>query len=319
MTIAEIKYFIERFLKTKPYVVGNQWVMTNCPFARATHSDKDDKKFSFGISVNNAFHCFTCSEKGHIRNIPLKLWKYFKNHEFLEMSMFIEKVVKTEHYRKLGEHFYILDKETEEKYKEEEKNEHNNTEKLQMFYNMYPLPEYIKEYKTLHFISEDIEKWDIRYNFLDQTILFPIFNKNKQLINVKARKQLSDGRKIFYFWCKGNKTEWYGVHLLSNKSKYLFLVEGERDAIFLSRYVENVFASMGMPTIDMINRLPLDKKIILFFDNDMTGEKITQKVLKYVASSNVYIIRDYEVKDPAEVVENNMFEQVINKSIKKVR
>lgn len=312
MTIDEIKKLIVEFFKTKPYVVGNRWVMTNCPFSAATHADRDDKKFSFGISVQNGYHCFTCGEKGSIKNLPLALWKYLKYPRFFEMSIFIDEYLKSESFRRLGNNFYIYDVAAEE-----EKKEHTDiTNNLSVFNDMPMFPDYVKEFKTMKFIQQDVEKWNIRYNFLDNSVLFPIYNTNNQLVNVKARKY-KDNKKFFYFWCKGQKDEWYGIHLLSNKSKYLFLVEGERDAILLSRYVENVVASMGMPSIEMIKRIPSNKSVVLFFDNDLAGSKISKKVIKHSILPTLYVIEDYGFKDPAEVVENNSVEEVIKK-IKKI-
>lgn len=298
----DIAYLISHYLGTSPRKVGDSWVMTNCPFAPKTHVGGDDKKLSFGISVSNTYHCFACGAKGHLSNFPIMLSMIgiISPSVSIDMTFFISEKTKEQ---RIGGRLYIS-KEDKEK----------SPPDLKLFRD-FPLARR-DQLSPLYLTEEDAQKWEIRYNPLEDSLLFPVFNKENQLVDVKVRKNVN-GKRIFYTW-GASKNTWYGSHF-PLKGKYLFLVEGERDAILLHRYVDNVWASLGTPTIAMINDLPSDMKIIMFFDNDIAGETIRKKVLKHLKVSHLLSIENYDFKDPAEVIEKGDIKEAIKQHLKEYR
>lgn len=297
----DIAYLISHYLGTSPRKVGDFWVMTNCPFAPKTHAGKDDRRLSFGISVSNVYHCFTCGAKGHLSNFPimLSMTGIIPPSVSIDMTFFISEKTKEQ---RIGGNLYN---------KKEDKKE--SLPDLEMF-REFPLAN--NDQLSHLFLTEiDAQKWEIRYNPLENSLLFPVFDTKNTLVDVKVRKSVN-GKRVFYSW-GASKNTWYGSHF-PLKGKYLFLVEGERDAILLHRYVDNVWASLGTPSIAMINSLP-DMQIIMFFDNDAGGDTIRKKVLKHLNVSHLLSIENYGYKDPAEIIEKGDIKEAIKQHIKEYR
>lgn len=298
---------IKRFFGTKTIVVSGKWVMTNCPFAKRTHPDRDDKRFSFGMTLNG-FHCFTCGAKGSLRQFPylLKQVGIIDDYVFYEMLKYVEVL-------KDYKGFERIDIEKRSKRIE------GDSDWQELFMSCGHVPE--DKAKILSLTLRDVKVWDIRYFPFEKGFLFPLRNKENKLIGVKVRIEGEKGRKFYYLGHNGCGKLWYGEHFPLRKDIPLFLVEGERDVILLSRYVGEgqVWGSLGQPTISMIQAIPSDVDLVLFFDNDQGGQVIKKKVLKHLrGAKRIYSIEDYEVKDPALVVEYGMLEDVLKKKIKRI-
>ena len=96
-------------------------------------------------------------------------------------------------------------------------------------------------------------------------------------------------------------------------------MEGERDAILLSRYL-TAWASLGSPTNKQIDSLAsLKVKLLFFFDNDKPGEEIKRKIIRKLSGVlPLYEVTDYcGCKDPAELVEKKKVRKAL-RSIKKI-
>lgn len=256
--------------------------MTSCPFAQWLHHDGDDKNFSFGISVNNGFNCFTCGMKGSIIELPRKLARFthavpYDMEDFIRDNMdFTEPYAHSTNYT---------------------------------CYNKDILNKFEEAQEVLSLTKEDIAKWEIKQS--NYSLLFPVFRVPDELIAIKVRMIAV---KAFYFLLNNNMKEsgiWYGQHFSVGKT--LALVEGERDAILLSRYMP-AWACLGMPTKAQIEAIKgvRAKNIILFFDNDDAGRQMQEKVGKELSGLfKLYRVKDYlDCKDPAELVEKNLIEQV---------
>ena len=291
MTRERIIELITKYLKQKDYrVISTGWVMTHCPFAQWTHVDGDDKRFSFGISVRGGFNCFTCGKKGSLFDFPKMLSK-FTHEPYFEMEEFIKEYIWEED---------ICDSTSLEiTYLQDE------------ILDLYP---YAPEVLSLK--KKDIKKWNIRFDEATQSLLFPVY-LNGKLNGIKVRNLRN---KAFY--TIGNIVikklgGWYGDWFMPRK--WLALVEGERDAILLSRYL-TAWASMGSPTVKQLETImSLPFKILLFFDNDESGRNMEKKAIKYLGGIvPLYKPTDYfGCKDPAEIVEKRLLKKVL-KTIKKI-
>lgn len=283
MTREAIKELIRNYLNQKHYKdISSGWVMTSCPFAKWLHVDGDDKKFSFGISVKNGFNCFTCGMKGKLTNLPKKLARFTHLVPY-DMEDFIKNNIEFEDAFEVNKTCTVYSKDILYKFEEAE--------------------------ECLSLTKEDINKWYIRKH--ESSLLFPVFNDNEELVAIKAR--LID-TKAFYFLLSGDVKNfgiWYGQNF--KPSKYLALVEGERDAILLGRFIP-AWACLGSPTkaqIDAIKGVGV-KNIILFFDNDSAGNRIFKEMVKELSGLfKLFKVKDYfDCKDPAEIVEKNLFNEL---------
>lgn len=309
MWIKDIVDFVKVFFKQDYRIVSGAWVMTNCPFSLRTHLDGDDKRYSFGIHINNGFNCFTCGQKGHVLKIPYLLRRYdlIDEEVFYEMKEFLEVAVKV---RSGSVDRYLQSKEILKKECEV------SEEELRLF----PYLDVESKFnKILGFTVNDILKWEIRWDVYRNVVMFPIRDREGRLVGIKYRGMRKDGSRFFYS-VGIRKNVWYGEHLLSDDRK-LFLVEGERDAIFLKRYVKNVVASLGTFSIEQLRMLPKKKWVILFWDADKQGRELLKKFVRYcvseVEAERVYAVVDYERwgKDPQEVVAKGCLLEVLKKCL----
>lgn len=289
MTREKIKEMIVLYFKTPYREISTGWVMTNCPFAEYTHLDGDDKRFSFGISVKNGYHCFTCGEKGHLLELPKALARY--SHFFnYSLQSFIEDWYEEEDY-------------------------FSDAVEVDIFTYNFDFIKKLPFAKDLFHLSvEDCRKWNIRYDQVRRLVYFPYYDyEKKNIISLKAR---AIDKKLFFYIASGIKTFYGGWR---KPVKYLFIVEGERDTIFVSKY-HTAWGTSGYPTRQMIDKLrDLRKKVILFLDNDETGRNIKRKLIYSLSGIvKLYEVRNYAgCKDPAEMYEKGLLEEAF-KSIKKI-
>lgn len=290
-----IKEMIKRFLKQKYRETGEKWVMTNCPLAPYTHADGDDRKYSFGISTDGGFNCFTCGIKGPLSELPRLLAKYTHTPMFALEDFIREHLFEPDEITNQDEPTTFLDA---------------------RILDLYPfLPDGV-----LNLSRKDIKKWNVRFDEATQQALFPIYVDGK--LNAIKVRGIKD--KFFYTigkLCIKKTGNWYGEQF--KPKKFLALVEGERDAILLSRYITS-WASLGAPTNAQLHYIrnfatAESIKLILFFDNDEAGEKMKQKAIKILgATCELYFISDYcGCKDPAELVEKRLIKKALY-SIKKI-
>ena len=296
MLTRDIEILIQRYLKNKDCKPTNTgWVMCSCPFAPWTHAGGTDVHYSFGISVANGFNCFACGQKGSLYFLPQALARYTKSFDF-DMDEFIrEKAsIRESGYSGIETVIYLSDDVIE----------------------MFPYAE-----EVLSLTKEDIRRWNIRYDSMANALLFPIYHNHK-LHSIKVRNLKS---KVF--WTIGQMRlkqlgNWYGEHIFEDAFKWLVLVEGERDAILLGRYIPT-WASLGNPTKVQLNRLASLRgvKLLLAYDNDKAGEEMTNKTVSTIGGA-VPLYRPQEwflCKDPAEIVEKGLVYKFLRKdNIKRI-
>lgn len=280
MTRRAIKKLIKQYLKKDKFKeISTGWVMTSCPFAEWLHADRDDKHFSFGISTKGGFNCFTCGMKGSLLSLPKKLSRYthqvpYDMFDFIKENLeFEDTEFTTNEYSSIDDSF---------------------------------LTSYREAPEILSLTKEDIQKWNIKTDESNRMLLFPIYDRDKKLTAVKVRHIET---KMFYYLFNNNIKKsgiWYGENFGHNG--WLALVEGERDAILLSRFIP-AWACLGTLTKQQLERIKgvRASKIILFFDNDTAGQNNTAQAMKALGGLfKLYTVADYHnCKDPAEMVEKN--------------
>jgi DNA primase len=275
-------------------------IMGTCPLEEYRHYGGRDNKPSFGIKLGyrSVFNCFGCGISGKVKDLP-KLLAVHNGHYDIMLEQFI----------KINEPCLDYQPETLD----------IDTDYINLA-NIIVSASIPDEVPTLRLNRNDIEKWDIRYNPLENVIMFPVYDKNKKLLAIKCRTVL--GKNFFYHRGSANTKKlgiWYGMDKV-NKLRKIVLCEGERDAIFLSRYGITAWACQGFPSDDQIKTIKkLIKPIVLFFDNDKAGKEIKEKIIDECKLFNdIYAVTDYsDLKDPAEIVEFGKLNEALS-SIQKI-
>lgn len=164
------------------------------------------------------------------------------------------------------------------------------------------------------------------YDFFRDRIIFPIFNENNEVIAFSGRR-LSDNvnfpkyinsqeTKLF------NKQElFYNLNNAKNKihlKNQIIIVEGFMDVIAFDRVgLENVVATMGtnFSNYHLKYLSNLTNNVLLSFDNDQAGLKVTVEVGEKLINRNfeVKIIDISDVKDFDEFVKKNNEKEVLKK------
>lgn len=253
--------------------------MTSCPFRHWFHVYGKDNRYSFGISVDGGYNCFTCGQKGSLLELPNNLRQYNPNLPYGFTDFICNHLNFTENFNNINM-VSKLDKSLVDGYS-------------------YANP-------VLALSQKDIIKWNIRQ--IDDMLLFPIYDRTNDLVAIKGRKV--NCKSFLYLADTSSKKGgvWYGEHFLFKK--WLALTEGERDAILLSRYMP-VWACLGGLSQTQCKRVEsLTCNILLAFDNDDAGQTYKNKIIKHL-NSKVYDIIDYQgCKDVAEIIEQNKFNQI---------
>ena len=129
-------------------------------------------------------------------------------------------------------------------------------------------------------------------NFFNDRLTFPIKDKDGNVVGFSARIMNSnDSNNVKYLNSyettvfKKNEIlfNYYNCKEIINKTKEVYIVEGQFDAIALHKInFKNVVATMGTSlSIKHLNLLK-NLKLNLFFDNDEAGKKATLKNLKSI-------------------------------------
>lgn len=279
----EILEILAKKISDRYRLISTGWVMIPCPLAEYSHSDGDDKHFSFGISATGGFHCFTCGIKGHVTQLPRMLAKYHKSYSY-DLEDIIREFV--ENIPENGNGLYSSSE---------------NGDSNGLYIPIEVFENYPDATPCMGLTAKDIRKWKIK--MIGDTLIFPIFNSDQtKLIGLKCRKK---NTRFFWYIGEPSKREgiWFGMWF--TPEKHLALVEGERDAILLSRAV-TTWASLGSPTesqVETIASLPRDISIILAFDNDRAGQDICNFVYEFLFDRRLYRLELGDHKDPAELIE----------------
>jgi len=262
---------------------GNS-VMGNCPFAPYLHDDGYDRKPSFGILIDrtSAFHCFGCGVKGRLMYLPTLL-SYYSGEYNQELARFIN------------------DNDLSDDYCNDITESRTNHALIRtLFYTLPPAEPHIGLTK------EDITMWEIKYDKEKNSLVFPVYDLNNNLVALKGRNLT---KKSFFYYDGSSSVKkdglWYGMNRTSMTRRKIVLCEGERDVIFLSRKGVTAWGCLGSLSKEQITTIKKSPNaFVLFFDNDSSGESMRDEIIKQCKLFNeLYVIADYSgYKDPADVV-----------------
>jgi hypothetical protein len=149
-----------------------------------------------------------------------------------------------------------------------------------------------------------IEEAYINGSYFLKRLMIPIYNDQKQMINIEGRDVTFKQDKKCLYPMGGKKViyEWYKL----DKNRPLFLVEGLIKLAILrsDNFFENSSCTMGnMVSPRQISQLNLFKEVVVIPDNDKGGIVMVNFLRKSLTTSkvSVYRIGDSSIKDVDEI------------------
>jgi DnaB-like helicase C terminal domain/Toprim-like len=142
----------------------------------------------------------------------------------------------------------------------------------------------------------------VRYNFYS--------HGERKLIGCKLRKKgWVDSSQKEISWLPGSTRSLFGWHLLTEQHEFVYICEGETDAMALSQVVPHpVIALAGNPRPEVLARWlgqlrPYCKTLVMAFDQDSEGAKYEEHVLSTWGVNHIECLRwGTQHKDIAEVL-----------------
>lgn len=245
------------------------------------HPDHNDSTPSFTVwEKSNSWSCYGChsGKKGMDNN---------KGSDIFALVQWLQKVGFRKAVEVVAEWNGVAIP-TDENQKEYDKNY-----KLAVKYqkDLYETEEHVLEYiYERGFDDSDIETWMIGFDKFSRRIVFPLFDRYKNIIGFNKRvveKDYKGGDK--YINSKEssifNKSNYlYGMHDLDDSCNEIRITEGSIDVLLAKKYgVKNVVASLGTSFTESHANLiyKLGKTPVLIFDGDVAGNKGLMKALAY--------------------------------------
>lgn len=177
-------------------------------------------------------------------------------------------------------------------------------------------------------------EFDIRYDLQSNRIVFPIHNKDGEIIGVKARRINSedDDRKYIYTIPCNKSIELYNLHRALPhilKSKEVIIFEGAKTTMIAWQFSKfNTVSIEGDELTDdqvkLVKGLGLDIKVVIMMDKDKTKKAIFKQAAK-ITNRDVYamwdkhdLLGDPKLKHSPTDLGQEVFEKLYNSSIFKI-
>jgi 5S rRNA maturation endonuclease (ribonuclease M5) len=291
---------------------GDEWVRGACPFGWSRHSSGRDSRPSFGVTIDTGashFNCFACNTKGTVDTLLVELMHDASTHgpsprhvQLIAAFDFLEE------QRLAG---FVAPKEDWEAYRihtPETEFEPWPAWWLEEFAPVEEIPaarSYLAQ-RRQPVSSAWARRWDLRWDSRKQAVVAPFWNRDGYLAGARGRGV--QGRYHHdYKWNLVSNTAhvWYGEHFTTT-AEPVVLVEGQFDAINVSRCYRNVMANLstGLSAIKL-EQLIYYPRVVVFFDNDMAGAKAAHLVgeaLQHSVGVEIVRYKRESFKDPGAML-----------------
>lgn len=308
-----------------------------CPF----HNEKTP---SFNImSEKNMYHCFGCGAGGGIIKFYMEMEKlsfveavlalakknnieviYEGNADFIPQKDSTSDAYKELYMRVSGSFHYFLTQREEGSFAKNYLLQRGFTEQSIKNFQLGYAPRNRKWIKTFlqqkHYSDAFINDSGLvstkypDYSFFSNRLMFPIHNKNGDVVAFSARLLEGEGPKYINSRESSiykKREELYGFFQAKKRirtEKKILLCEGNFDVIaFHQAGIDYAVASLGTALteeqIDLFSRFV--DTVFLFYDDDLAGQKACQKAIFMLRKKDltVKIILPDAGKDPAEILE----------------
>lgn len=329
MNFGRVKFYCKKLgIRLTGGLSASGWVQAACPLAPFTHESGSDSRPSFGIHCDpkhpSSYYCFSCGHKGSFVNLCYEMARAFNRPEFKEIGHEIEKEEHTLIEEISCEALPDWDVEEEPTCKESL----HVVDKKEAF-NKYP--SFVKSMEAMKYFCE-VRKFDpswgmwagIRWDYTEKRILFPIFNKDNQLLGFNGRAIYPTIQPKTKDYCGLQKRKvLLGEHLLKKDTQnYVIITEGPFDYLRLRSYGLPAVALLGsVLTEEKATTLKeLGKTVIWCTDNDLAGQKAIYGQTDIVTGEfqlekgGLYKLKDYVeqmvvtfpegINDPDELTED---------------
>lgn len=257
-------------------------------YGRCPHPDHNDSSPSFYIK-NNRWHCFACNKGGDC--IDFIQWVHPNNLSWQESIIY------------LANKYNVP---IENKYEKEYK-------RNRLIANKYKKDIDVKALNYLYsrgLNNEDIKTWDIGYDKNSNRIVFPLHDKNDNIVGFNKRIIDNNKKESKYINSKTSnifkKSHYlYGLNHINKEEKYIIITEGVMDVILATKYnLPNVVCTLGTAlTKDHIPIIKsLNKTIVIIYDGDKKGKESIDKAANLLLDNNIYcktvfLPNDYDLAD----------------------
>lgn len=261
-----MRTLLEIFEEFSPKQLSNGQIRMKCPF-RDNHTDGSGKMSFFVNPDINAYHCFSCGEKGNLIKLLTTRFdvSYFDAVELVKLTP-------PERKEKRG---YELD----------------------IIWDFTPPREFLSRGLT----KETLQHF--RVGTKDDAIVIPYyddFTTYKELLGIQTRRYVHGNRVV------QNSTGFSKVGYLYNLDysfDYVVLVEGQSDVWRLYQHGFNATALMGSTMSEFqAEKLGKFNRVYLALDNDEAGRRCTE-ICNYMLSKRTDVrLVPYTTKDPCECI-----------------
>lgn len=251
---------------------GKNNIMTNCPF----HKGGQERRPSFGVSVDGLCHCFTCGWAGTIDQMISEVFEYYDDggafgrkwlsKNFLTVAVESRKPLELNLSR--GEKRQVI---TAPGFTEEELDRYR-------YYHPYMYERGLTD--------EIIEEFDIGFDSDSQCITFPVYYADKTPAFV-ARRSV---KVKFFNYPKGvEKPVYCAERFVSGKYSEAIICESIFNCLTCWKHGRPSMALMGTGTeyqYDVLKKLPV-RKYVLAMDPDEAGRRAAAKLRKVLSSTKI--------------------------------
>ena len=255
------------------------------------------KENTASLSINiqkQAFYCFGCGTKGSLHVIAKKLG--------YEGNDIFDWVNELEDNLKLHTNSFKLKPRIELGHRMDES-----------WYAPFK-GKILKRFMIERGLSVDIlRKFETGYDQQKNYVTWTYRNFDGAFLGAVGRKALNElpGSKYLWYWIQSKPVMWGSQFV--QKEEPIYITEGMVDCMKLHQfgYINSV-ASGGIPTEIQLQTVSLHKKIILAFDNDFAGKKMTREVgykLLKILGLDLCVL-EYQGKDVGELLNSQTFSEI---------
>lgn len=286
--------YVNQYLE--PDKINNSEAWYHCPF-------HDDYTPSMSVSIDKqVWYCFSCKSGGDVLSFCKKIhgvstlkainmlceYANLKNTDITELkappdSLRVLKMLNRKHDKVTN---FV---------RKPLKND------IMLMYEKRPIVEWLNEGIS----QEVLDKYQVRYCDLDNTIAFPIFDNDGNIINIKKRTLNKNYKKLkitkYINVYKVGKLDYlFGFAL--NKDKYddykdLILFESEKSVMKLESF--GLYNGLAVSTSSIskeqaISLINTGKNIVIAMDKDVTLSHIRKNFQYLINFTNTYVMLDYD-------------------------
>lgn len=284
--------YISQFLEEEKTVRDEVWF--HCPF-------HVDETASFSVNKNSGlWFCLSCKRGGNVYNFAKEYLK-------LEPSEVISELCK---YANIEEKDILAPPDTIKFLRSIKrsfhKKENNFNRKIlnkdcMLIYEKSPIKEWLAEG-----ISQEIlDKYDVRYDMLDNAICFPIYDNLGNIINIKKRTLDPDykqkNKPKYINMCKIYKLD-YLFGFFQNSPEYdkyedIIVFEGEKSVMKMESF--GIFNAVSLSTSSITKEqantlIKTGKKIVLCMDEGVSMRDIKDRFSYLIKYTDTYTVFDNE-------------------------